>query len=510
MPAGTSIAGSGTIAGNRYHRRMRIKPWTFLLFLQFLPIMPWAVWADGLPDLGEVSQVDLTPAMEKRIGESTMRDIRLHEPSFMDDPEVSGYINRLGSRLVAQSSAASQNFEFFVLQDPTINAFAMPGGYIGVHSGLILAAQSESELASVLAHEISHATQHHLARQVGLQSQAQLPMLLSLAVAILASRSHSDVAAGAMVAGQAAGIQNQLSYSRDFEREADRVGLQLLERAGFDVRGMASFFLRLQKSGRLYENNAPSYLLTHPLTTERIADMENRIQAMPYKQVPDSQEFQLGRAKLQAGEGTPADAVTEFAAQLKEHKFSNETAARYGLAYAQWRAKNYPGAEQELDQLRQQKASSAMIEGLAAELCMSRKDPAGALKILQPAIVRYPQERSLAYAQVDAFLAAGQPQQALRATIDDLQSYPSDQRMHGLQAKTYAVLGKRLLQHRAQAEVYVLQGQLLAAIEQLQLAQKADDGDFYEHSTVDSRLRELKLQQAKEAKDNKENRQQRP
>lgn len=486
---------------------MRIK---LLAFLLFLLILPCAVMADGLPDLGEAAQADLTPAMEKRIGESTMRDIRLHEPSYMDDPEISGYINRLGSRLVAQSSAAGQSFEFFVLKDSTINAFAMPGGYIGVHTGLILAAQSESELASVLAHEISHVTQHHLARQVGLQSQAQLPMLLSLAVAILAARSHSDVSAGAMMAGQAAGIQHQLSYSRDFEREADRVGLQLLERVGFDVRGMASFFVRLQKNGRLYENNAPSYLLTHPLTTERIADIENRIQAMPYKQVPDALDFLLVRAKLQAGEGAPADAVTEFASQVKEHKFSNEIAARYGLAYAQWRAKNTIGAEQELDELRRQKASSAMIEGLAVELCMSRKDAPCALKILRPAIVRYPQERSLAYAQVDALLAAGQPQEALRATVDDLQMYPSDLRMHGLQAKTYAALGKRLLQHRAQAEVYVLQGQLLPAIEQLQLAQKADDGDFYEHSTVDSRLRELKQRQAQEAKEAKENKQQRP
>jgi len=486
---------------------MQTKLRAFLPALLFLLVLPYAAMADGLPDLGEASQADLTPAMEKRIGESAMRDIRLHEFSYMDDPEITGYINRLGSRLVAQSSAAGQSFEFFVLNDPTINAFAMPGGYIGVHTGLIMAAQSESELASVLAHEISHVTQHHLARQVGLQSQAQLPMLLSLAVAILASRSHSDVSAGALMAGQAAGIQHQLSYSRDFEREADRVGLQLLERAGFDVRGMASFFLRLQKSGRLYENNAPSYLLTHPLTTERIADLENRIQSMPYKQVPDSLEFLLVRAKLKASEGIPGDAVTEFAAQLKNHKYSNETAARYGFAVALWRAKNYAGAQRELDELHRQNVDSAMVEGLAVEVAMSRNDVLAALKILSSAIPRYPQERALGYAQVAALLAAGQTQEALRATVDDLQMYPSDLRMHGLQAKTYAALGKRLLQHRAQAEVYVLQGQLLPAIEQLQLAQKAGDGDFYEHSTVDARLRELKLRQVMEAKEAKENKQ---
>lgn len=478
--------------------------------LVFLLFLAPAVMAEGLPDLGEASQAELPLQMEKRIGESIMQDIRLHESTYMDDPEISAYINRLGLRLVSQSTEAHQDFEFFVLKDATLNAFAMPGGYIGVHTGLILAAQSESELASVLAHEISHVTQHHLARQFSTQSQAQLPILMSMAVAILAARSHSDLSAGAMMAGQAAGIQQQLNYSRDFEREADRLGLQLLDRAGFDVRGMAAFFERLQKFGRLYDNNAPGYLRTHPLTTERIADMENRIRMMPYRQVPDSLDFLLVRAKLRAEEGTPADAVAEFASQVKERKFNNEIASRYGLAYALWRAKDYAGAQREVDELRRQKAGSAMIEGFAAQLCMSQNDAAGALAILRPALLRFPQERALAYAQVEALLAQGSAQRALDAATDDLQSYPSDAHMHGLQARTYADLGKRLLQHRAQAEVYVLQGQLLPAIEQLQLAQKAGDGDFYEHSAVDSRLRELKLRQAKEAKDGKDGKQQKP
>ncbi len=497
-------AAAGTLSPVERNResaiieRMRKRLLAFLLFLA-----P-AVMAEGLPDLGEASQAELPLQMEKRIGESIMQDIRLHEPAYMDDAEINAYINRLGLRLVSQSTEARQDFEFFVLKDATLNAFAMPGGYIGVHTGLIQAAQSESELASVLAHEISHVTQHHLARQLSTQSQAQLPMLLSMAVAILAARSHSDLSAGAMMAGQAAGIQQQLNYSRDFEREADRLGLQLLERAGFDVRGMAAFFERLQKFGRLYENNAPGYLRTHPLTTERIADIENRIREMPYRQVPDSLDFMLVRAKLKAGEGTPGDAVTEFATQVRQHKYSSEIATRYGLAFARWRAKDYDGAQREVDLLRGLKASSAMIEGFAAQLCLSRNDTAAALNILKPAMLRYPQERSLAYAQVEALLAQGSLQQALSATADDLQLYPSDAHMYGLQARTYAGLGKRLLQHRAQAEVYVLQGQLLPAIEQLQLAQKAGDGDFYEHSAVDSRLRELKLRQAKEAKESKQ------
>jgi len=473
---------------------------TLILLLGLAP----AVLAEGLPDLGEISQADFSPSMERRIGEATMKDIRLHEPSYVDDPEINGYLNRLGMRLVSQSLEARQDFEFFVLQDSTLNAFAMPGGFIGVHTGLIMAAQSESELASVLAHEISHVTQHHLARQLGAQSQAQLPMLLSLAVAILAARSNSDLAQGALMTGQAASIQRQLNYSRDFEREADRHGIQLLERAGFDIRGMADFFGRLQKYGRLYENNAPGYLRTHPLTTERIADMENRIQSRPYRQVADSLDFLLVHAKLKAGEGTALDAVTEFSSQLRERKFTSEIAARYGYAIALSRDKQYAAAEQELGELRKLKVDSAMIESLAADLRKNQNDTAGALKIIRAALVRYPQERGLAYAQIEALLAAGQAKEALHATVEDLQIYVTDAHMHALQARVYATLGKHLQQHRAQAEAYALQGQLPMAVEQMQLAQKAGDGDFFEQSQVDARLRDLKLRLAEETRNAKD------
>ena len=478
---------------------MRIRP--FLLLLMLAP----AALAEGLPDLGEVSQGDFSPAMERRIGESIMQDIRLHEPTYLDDPEIRGYLNRLGSRLVAKSLEARQDFDFFALRDTTLNAFAMPGGYIGVHTGLILAAQTESELASVLAHEISHVTQHHLARQLNTQSQAQLPMLLSLAVAILASRAHAggDFAQGALIAGQAAGMQQQLNYSRDFEREADRLGIALLDRAGFDIRGMPSFFERLQRFGRLYENNAPGYLRTHPLTTERIADMENRTRPQPYRQIADSLDFLLVRAKLRAGEGTAQDALSDFESQLRERKFTSEIAARYGLAIALSRAGNFAAAEREVGELRRLDAVSPLVEFLAADLRRKQNGLAGTQRILRAALERYPQERALAYALVETLLADGRLPLALRMTKDELQIYPTDIQMQRLQARVYASQGKRLQQHRALAEVYVMQGQLIEAIDQLQLAQKATDGDFYEHSQVDARLREIKVRQADEVKQKK-------
>jgi predicted Zn-dependent protease len=484
---------------------MKLHPLASALVLAFgiLAAPPLSV-AEGLPDLGEAAQTEFSPAMERRIGESIMLEIR-RDPAWLDDPEVNGYLNRLGNRLSSQSEEARQEFEFFALRDSTLNAFAMPGGFVGVHTGLILAAASESELASVLAHEISHVTQHHLARLMNKSGQGQVTSLLALAVAILAARSSPDLAVGAAMAGQGAAIQNQLNYSRDFEREADRIGLGLLERSGYDIRGMSGFFERLQKFGRLYENNAPGYLRTHPLTTERLADMGNRIQGRPYKQVLDSLEFQLVRAKLRAQDGTSRDAVTEFETRLKDRSFAgSEAAMRYGLAQARMRDGNLPAAERDLGELRRLKVVSPMIETLAAQVRLKQGDAPGAVKILRAAQPRYPQERAITYGLVESLLEARLPQEAIKVTEDDLLSYTTDAKMHALQAKTYALLGKRLQQHRAQAEAYVLLGQLPAGVEQLELAQKAGDGNFYEQSQVDSRLRELKKRMADEAKQAKE------
>lgn len=472
------------------------------LFLLLLAA-PWAV-ADGLPDLGEASQLTLSPQMERRIGESIMRDIRYRDPTYVDDAEINAYINRLGTALGAASPEPSHDFEFFVVRDATLNAFAMPGGFIGVHTGLLLAAQSESELAGVLAHEISHVTQHHIARMLGKQSDAQLASLVAFAVAILAGRSNPDIASAAILTTQAAAIQTQLNYSRDFEREADRIGLATLERAGFDVRAMGIFFERLQRQSRLYENNAPGYLRSHPLTTERIADMDNRIQSLRYKQVPDSMEFQLIRAKLRAENNSPREAVIDFETQLHDKKYASLAAAHYGLARAQLRVRDYAAAERQVAALRELKIASPMIETLAADIKRAQGDIAGALKIYSDARLRFQLDRATVYAQVETLLEDKQPQEALKTANAALQFYPSDATLHGLEARSYAALGKRLQQHRAQAELYALQGLLTEAIEQLQLAQKAPDGDFFEHSRVDARLRELRVRDAEEKKEKKE------
>jgi len=195
--------------------------------------------------------------------------------------------------------------------------------------------------------------------------------------------------------------------------------------------------------------------------------------------------------------------VTDFATLVNDRKVTSEIAARYGYARALLRDKDYAAAEEQLAELRRLKTDSPLFETLAAELRMLQGDAAGAVKLLRAGSVRYPQERAIAYRLVEALLAAGRPKEALLATGADLQTYVSDYKMHALQAKTYAMLGKRLQQHRAQGESYVLQGLLMPAIEQFELAQKSPDGDFYEHSQVDARLRELKKRQLEEMRQKK-------
>lgn len=462
-----------------------------------LAIQP--VMAADLPDLGEVSRQYFSDQEEQTLGRAIMHDVYT-DPRYLDDPEIETYLNQLGYKLVEVSPRNQHEFRFFVVNDPSINAFAMPGGNIGVHTGLLLAAQSESELASVIAHEISHVTQDHIARMVANQSQSYWPTMAALALALLASRSNPNVASAAIASTQAYSIQNQLNFSRDFEREADRLGYDLLTRAGFDPRGMSSFFSRLQRASRFYESSAPAYLRTHPLTAERIADMEARSESTPYHQVEDSLDFQLVRARLRAQESSPADAVIAARSTLKEKRYSNETAARYGLISALLRARQFNEAEAELQKLPTGKNTSPMIQQLAAYSALAANNLKLALQRYQAGSNTYPGYRPLQYGYISALLAAGHSSDALSRVDTQLALYPVDRRLWRLAAQAHAQLGHRLLGHRAQAEVAALSGNLVAAIEQITLGIKAGDGSFYEMSAAEARRREWQTMEKSQRK----------
>lgn len=483
-----------------YHSTMRFS-FRFLAGTLALVLAVTPLSANDLPDLGEASSNEFSLLAEKRIGQQIMRDIRWRDPSYLDDPEVELYLNQLGGRLASASSDPAYGFTFFAVDDRMINAFAMPGGYIGMHTGLILAAQSESEVAGVLAHEIAHVTQRHIARQIMREKQMSLPSMLAMALAMLAARSNAQVASAAMATAQGAAIQTQLAFSRDYERESDRVGFDILQKAGFDTRGMSNFFERLQKATRTYENNAPVYLRTHPLTTERISDMQNREQKIRYRQVPDSVEFQLVRAKLRALQGKPTEAVKVYEELLKEKKYASEPAARYGMAVAHARAKAWDAAERELVELRKARLNSPMIERLEAQVRIGRGDLSGGLNAYREAMNRHPLNTPLIYAYGEALNEHGRFEELYAFVERQLQGYPQDVRLFDLQGKASAATGRRSQQHRSAAEVYALQGQTAAAIEQLQFAQRAGDANFYDLSVIDARLRELKRRQEEEIKE---------
>ncbi|HPU52493.1 MAG TPA: M48 family metalloprotease, partial [Burkholderiaceae bacterium] len=211
---------------------------------------PPAASADNLPRLGDAGGEELSPAAERRLGETIMRDLR-RDPDVSDDVEVSEYLNRLGTLLAGAPGANGFTLEFFLVLDQSLNAFALPGGYIGVHSGLIVAAQTESELASVMAHEIGHVTQRHIARMLAAQRQTSMMTLAAAILGALAARSNPQAMAGIVTMAGGAQMQQMLSFSRDAEREADRVGMETLRSAGFEPAGMVSFFTRLQQSSRI-------------------------------------------------------------------------------------------------------------------------------------------------------------------------------------------------------------------------------------------------------------------
>ncbi|MCU0973433.1 MAG: M48 family metalloprotease [Burkholderiales bacterium] len=462
-----------------------------LALLLALSLATAVVAADDLPDLGDVAQASFTPQQERELGESIMRKIR-EDRAYVDDPELIDFLNDLGYRLVSQSPEYRQEFDFFVILDPSVNAFALPGGFIGVHTGLFLTAQTESEFASVLSHEIAHVTQRHIARMMAGQKQNTIMSIAAMALAVLASRGSPQLAQAAITAAGAGAIQSQLNYTREHEREADRIGYQILDRSGFDVNAMPLFFERLQRATRTYESNAPSYLRTHPLTTERIADMRNRSEGASYRLVADSIDFQLLRAKIRATTDTAKEALAFFKDSVGEQKFSNEAAAHYGLATALMRSQQYKAAIDEVRKLRAMLPSNPIVETLVGRVLVASGDLPGALNFYRSALRAHPRYRALALDYAATLLQDRQSADALKFLNEQLQIYPSDPHLYQLQARAYSALGKRLQQHRAQSESYVLLGNVPAAIDQLQIGLKAGDGDFYQLSSAEARLRELR------------------
>jgi predicted Zn-dependent protease len=466
----------------------------------------------GLPNLGGSEREELSPLMERKLGEQIMRDLR-QDPDYLNDAPTLEYLNSFGNTLVSARPEvrgdAAFDFFFFAVRDPSLNAFALPGGFVGVHSGLLLAAQNESELASVLAHEIGHVAQRHIARMLGAQRQDMLVPLASLLLGALAARSSPDVAMASVMGGQGLAMQRQLNFSRDAEREADRIGLQILDAGGYDTSGMVAFFGRLQTATRSYGEGIPAYLQSHPLTTERIADIQARIRQQRYHQHADSIDFYLIRARVRVlQDDTPQgwrDAAKIFDTELATKTRLQTAAAKYGLAILALRQNDAARAQALLDEARSAAGRDAEpLASLGIEVRLAAKQNDAALKAAAAARDAFPLSRGIAMQYADALIAGGRTDDAVRYLRDQAQLYRQDAQVQQRLAKAYASQGKQALQHLALAESYAVDGSLQAALDQLQIARRAPDASFYDESIIDARERELKAQRLEEMKQGKD------
>jgi len=505
-----------------------------LLLSSSVPAQPRTtpVEAPNLPSLGDTEREDLSPALERKLGEEIMRDIRA-DHDYLDDAPILEYLGNFGNALVAARPGVrgetSFDFFFFAVRDAHLNAFALPGGFIAVHSGLLLAAQSESELASVLSHEIGHVAQRHIARMLGQQRQDSLIPLAGLVLAALAARSGGDAAIGTFMASEGVALQRQLNFSRNAEREADRIGFQIMGEAGFDTSGMVAFFGRLQTSSRSYSDLTPAYLQSHPLTTERIADIQARVREQPYRQRPDSLDFHLVRARARVLQDESVQGLQEtqvyFDSQLQLQSRPQVAAAQYGLALLALKKGELAKAQSWLDAARASadKAPTmsagsfgmappaALPDPIFASLALDIQLAPGqgpqvakqALKAADAAHQQFPLSRGIARQYAQALAGAGQLEHAASFLRDQVQQYRQEPKLYDLLAKTYAQQGKQALQHIALAESYLQNGGTMAALDQLAIARKASDATFYDQSVIDARERELQARRREELKANR-------
>ncbi|MDP3333241.1 MAG: M48 family metalloprotease, partial [Methylococcaceae bacterium] len=304
-----------------------------------------------LPDMGDSSGTLISPQEEKEFGEFFFRSLH-RQVTINQDAEIQQYIQTIGEKLTAHSDTPGYPFHFFVVLENNINAFAGPGGYIGVNSGLIVTTEAESELASVMAHEIAHVTQRHLYRAAEAQGRLSIPTMAATLAAILLGTQSPAMGQAAIMAIQAGSVQFQIDFTRDNELEADRVGMQTLAASQFDPRSMPTFFERLQQATRYYGQNIPEFLRTHPVTAARISDTRGRAENYPYKQYPDSLDFLLIQAKLRVmASPDSADVQKFFQARLDQGTVEQRAVARYGLGLIALNMQKFKDAENTFQQL---------------------------------------------------------------------------------------------------------------------------------------------------------------
>jgi predicted Zn-dependent protease len=494
-----------------------------------------------LPNLGSPDAADLPATEERRILRDLRRELARYPDNFAD-PELNAYLDHLIAKLAAGLGTSRPHLEIYALRDPVLNAFAMPGGLMGVNSGLIAAAGNENELAGVLAHEIGHVEQRHIARSIANQKSAGLWTLAGLALAILAARSGTssgdNVMQAAIAGSQGLSVSQALAFSREAEREADRVGLRLLMDAGYDVSGMVGVFQRLQAQGRLYESTGPIIPSTHPLTTERIADIQNRTRLVPPKPPVDTLAFRFFQARAMVLAAQTADARLQlrkvFDARMQpgiqipgepEPTAFVRAGAAYGLALIELaepktgtQATDVASGQRALAQLDRAAKEAGLVTTAPGTLRAQAALPASKrMLVAEPPQLLFARARALSRlgqqadavaliqaagdaggmpllfrdAMAQAFLDINEPAQAAAILRLRLAQQP-DPAPWLVLARCHAELGDKPSQLRAQAEHYFMIGAFGAALQSMEAARKTPGLDAITQSQIDARLREMR------------------
>jgi len=441
-----------------------------------------------LPDIGDPAGRTLSVSQERRLGESLIREVRQRVP-LSDDPELRHYIQDLGNRLLSQVEGPDFAFEFFVVESSAINAFAMPGGYIGINSGLIMRSQSESELAAVMAHEIAHVTQRHIARSLDASRGSGLRTLGIIMAAILLGMQDPEAGSAAVMAGVAGSIQDQINYTRAHEREADNIGIRILAGAGLDPQGMPRFFERLDQATQ-YMERPPEFLSTHPVTQSRIADSRARAQSYGQVEANESAMFGFMRARLIAARAeSPESAERHFRAAADNGQASAD--ARYGLALALIKQNKGKEARQLLEKLLESEGEHVpfyIALGHAQRVAGNHEE---SRNILRLGLTLFPENYPLTVELANALIQDDKPDEARELVRRHLQRHGPDVHLYRLHGQSAALAGRPHEGKMAMAEYYQMNGQLRLAVDQLNQVVDASDAEISDRSRAVSRRQEL-------------------
>jgi predicted Zn-dependent protease len=466
-----------------------LRPTLLTLDLCLSPAVP----ASDLPALGDASSAIVSPEQEHQLGRAWLSVLR-GQVSQLSDPLLKDFLETSVYRLAETSQLQDRRLEFVLLNSSQLNAFAAPGGIIGVNGGLFLHAQTEAEFASVLAHELAHLSQRHFARGLEAQQRMQLPMMAALLAGVIAAAAGAgDAGIAAIASTQAAAIQSQRSFSRQNEQEADRIGLVNMRNAGYDPRGMPNMFERLMRQYR-YDAKPPEFLLTHPVSESRIADTRNRAEQSANGGKQDSLAYQLMRARAQLQfESTAGLSTKRFRAQLEENPQMD--AARYGLALSLSRTGQLEEARQTLQSLLNKAPDDIAYNLALIEIDATANRLDAAQQRLTRLLALYPNNYPLLQELSELFLKQGQPRQA-EAVLDQLlKTRHKDPDVWYQVSEVRGLAGNIVGLHQARAEFFALVGDYDQALEQLDYAKRRVSNNFPLTARIDARQSDLRNEQ---------------